>query len=284
MLILPEKKDCSNRALELKHYHYLAISVAISVLAHLILLGFLSETYFQQKEIPHVFNVDLVAPPVAEKNVPQVVTPPRVIKKIRKETPLKYQKSPKSVLLTKPETMLGDGDSNKVSKDVTESTTVEKAEAGSENKTTTVDTSSKTEKKGPYLAGEISLHDRAKIEKRGEGVSSERKVIPFDTTDLRFRGFMGRLKAKIEGVWKYPEEAAREGRSGELDIRFVIKRDGTLGDVKTIGQSGFRDLDNAAEQAIKDSFPFEPLSNEWEGDEYTVDGHFIYVLGGKYVR
>ncbi|MDO8282502.1 MAG: TonB family protein [Thermodesulfovibrionia bacterium] len=265
----------------MKPYRYLAISVAISVLAHLILLALLSETYLTQKGITPVFNVDLVAPPEVERNVLATVIPRRLIKQTRREAPL--VKSPKSVLLTKPETMFGDGDSNKVSENIAESAAVDRSEAGPESKTTVVDTSSEISKDGFYLAGESSLYNREKIVKRGEGVSSERKVISFDTSDLKYRGYMRSLKEKIEGIWQYPEEAKKRGRSGDLNMRFVINRNGTLGEIEIIRPSGFPELDNAAKKAVKDASPFWPLPRDWEGDDYAIDGHFIYDMRGPYV-
>ncbi|MBI4824831.1 MAG: energy transducer TonB [Nitrospirae bacterium] len=267
----------------MKPYRYLAISVAISVLAHLILLALLSETYLTQKGITQVFNVDIVSPPKADRDLPETIIPQSVIQKTRKETPLKLQKPSEYIPTVKPETMFGDGDSKKVSEDVAESAAVDKADSGAESKTTAADASSKTEKKGPYLAGESSLYDRAKIEKRGEGVSSERKVISFDTSDLKFRGYMRSLKEKIEGIWQYPEEAKKRGRAGDLNMRFVIKRDGTLGEMEIVRPSGYVELDNAAMKAVKDASPFWPLPPDWEGDDYTIDGHFIYDMRGPYV-
>lgn len=278
-----EKKECSNRALELKHYHYLAISVAISVFAHLILLVFLSKTYFSEEAISPVFNVDLVAPSEAERYVPEDIIPPRVIKKTVKDAPLKYSEPSKSVPSVDPETMFGYGDSSRVPENIAESAAGDKAEAVSDSRSTAVDNSRQTGEEGFSLLLESSQYDRAKIVKRGEGLSSERNVISIDTSDLKFRGYMRSLKEKIEGIWQYPEKAKKLGISGDLNMRFVIKRDGTLGEIDIIRPSGYVELDKAAMKAVKDASPFWPLPADWEGDDYAIDGHFIYDMRGPYV-
>lgn len=256
----------------MKLYLYLAISL----LAHLILLAFLSETYFRQKEIEPVFNVDIVAPFEPVRNLPETIIPPRVIKKITK-------KSLSPVRDLKPEVMFGEGDLKKVSEDSSASEASDKAETGSKSRATDTDASSEKAKEGPYLARESSQFNREEIKKRGEGLSSEQNVISFDTSDLKFRGYMRFLKEKIEGIWQYPEKAKKLGRSGDLNMRFVIKRDGTLGKIEIIRPSGYPELDSAAMKAVKDAAPFWPLPKDWEGDDYTIDGHFIYDMRGPYV-
>jgi protein TonB len=106
--------------------------------------------------------------------------------------------------------------------------------------------------------------------------------ITFDAEELRRYSYMRRLKARIEAVWEYPREAAREGIYGDLVIKFVIKKDGSLGAVEVVRTSGWQSLDKAALAALRDGDPYWPLPEEWGMDALTVTGHFIYSLSGYY--
>lgn len=256
------------------------LSLVISLLAHLILLGLLSETRFSQQDIKPVFYVDIAPPLEARKDVHEETAPLPLIK----EEPLhEYPRPVPPVPDVMPETMFGKGDSRTVLEEVPEPETIVKVEAGSETKTLNEGSSSEKPEDGFYLAYESSLFNREKIKQRADGSSSERQVISFDTSDLKYRGYMRMLKEQLESIWRYPEEAARLGISGDLMIRFEINKDGTLGDMELIRPSGYRTLDIAAMKAIEDSFPFWPLPDDWEGDEYAIDGHFVYVLGNVQV-
>ena len=67
-------------------------------------------------------------------------------------------------------------------------------------------------------------------------------------------------------------------------IRFVIRKDGTLGAVELLRTSGQRLLDRAAMEALRDGAPYWPLPEDWDTNSLTVTGHFIYTLHGYYVR
>jgi protein TonB len=139
------------------------------------------------------------------------------------------------------------------------------------------------EKEGNYLVPESSLFDKEIIKKyAGKGTSDE-KDVTFDVPEFHHRGYMTMLKAKIEGIWKFPPEAARQGISGDLYIRFSINKDGSLGEVKLMRTSGHSDLDNAALKAVTDAEPFWPLPHDWKGDDLSITGHFIYIYGKYFI-
>ncbi len=95
---------------------------------------------------------------------------------------------------------------------------------------------------------------------------------------------MNKLKDKIESIWHYPRDAASRGIQGDLKIRFTIMKNGKLDDVEVIRTSGYRDLDEAAVQALKDGTPYWPLPDDWGRDSLTITGHFVYTLYGAYIR
>jgi len=127
------------------------------------------------------------------------------------------------------------------------------------------------------------------VEESEEGKKSETgngsdDAITFTTKEFKYYGYKTRLKEKIEGIWKYPREAAEKGIYGDLIIQFTILRDGTLGAVELQRTSGYKMLDDAAVQALRDAAPFWPLPKEWKEKTFTIRGHFIYTLGGYYLR
>ncbi|MCX8031379.1 MAG: TonB C-terminal domain-containing protein [Thermodesulfovibrionales bacterium] len=108
--------------------------------------------------------------------------------------------------------------------------------------------------------------------------------ITFSTKEYQYQGYMQRLKEKIEGIWKYPRDAAEKGIYGDLYIRFTIKKNGKLGSVELIRTSGYKSLDDAAMKALRDAEPYWPLPDEWGKDGLTITGHFIYTYYGSYIR
>lgn len=108
--------------------------------------------------------------------------------------------------------------------------------------------------------------------------------ITLDTTEVALSGYMGRLKHKIEKAWVYPYSATKDGIYGDLRISFVIRRDGTLGEVRVVRTSGQVVLDEAALKALKAAEPFWPLPELFQKEALQINGHFIYTLTDRYVR
>ncbi|MBI4685368.1 MAG: energy transducer TonB [Nitrospirae bacterium] len=133
----------------------------------------------------------------------------------------------------------------------------------------------------------IDLLDKEVVERIAQKEAEENKgnnAVTFDAKEFKFYGYMKHLREKIEGIWKYPSEAAMKGIYGDLYISFTIKKDGTLGAVELLRTSGHKDLDDAAVKALRDAVPYWPLPDEWKKDGLTITGHFLYSLYGVYVR
>lgn len=131
------------------------------------------------------------------------------------------------------------------------------------------------------------LFDREVVERLAKKEKEEVKPdkgITFDTNELKYYSYMQRLKDRIEGIWRYPPEAAEKGIYGDLYIRFTIKKNGRLGNIELLRTSGYRSLDEAAMKALRDAEPFWPLPDEWKKEDLIITGHFIYSLYGVYLR
>ncbi len=124
---------------------------------------------------------------------------------------------------------------------------------------------------------------RKNIEKSEKTVNKDRPVT-LDTKDYRFWAYNQRLKESIEGVWHYPQEAARKGIHGDLIIKFTIEKNGHLGAIELVRGSGYPVLDNAALDALKEASPYWPLPKEWGMEAYTIQGNFVYNLSNSFIR
>jgi len=137
---------------------------------------------------------------------------------------------------------------------------------------------------GLSLKPKSFLFDRETIEKYARKAPLDRtgktKGLTFSAPELKHRGYMRMLKEKIESIWKYPEKAVRKGIYGDLYITFSILKDGTLGEARLIRTSGYKELDEAAMKALREAAPYWPLPEDWEGDELTITGHFVYFIWG----
>jgi protein TonB len=130
------------------------------------------------------------------------------------------------------------------------------------------------------IIGDIAKRDLDKFTKE----LRTDNVITFDTTEYRYAGYLEKLRERIEHIWIYPVNARARGIYGDLKIQFTIKKNGRLGAVELVRTSGYKMLDDAAIKALKDGEPYWPLPDEWGKESYTILGHFIYSLRGRYIR
>ena len=113
------------------------------------------------------------------------------------------------------------------------------------------------------------------------GSSSEGQVaVPLNTPDPRYAAYFAELKRRIEDKWVYPQEAARNGQSGQGDLRFVLRKDGTVRTVEIVSSSGVRVLDYYIEQAIRQAQPFPPIPVSVGEDLIPISINFTYTLQG----
>jgi protein TonB len=226
----------------------------------------------EKESAAQIFDVAIVAPLEEKKTVPPVTVPPEIPVKAPRKMPKEEDELP-------PETMFGGGT------DV-ESGSAESGKGGSTEETFLSDRKEEPSEEAEGLSTKkpgTFLFDNEIIKKYAQKDASEGKDVTFDVSEFHHRGYMRMLKDKIERIWRYPREAAILGISGDLYIRFSIKRDGSVGTIELVRTSGYRSLDEAAMKAIEDGEPFWPLPPDWESDDLTITGHFIYIIGRSYI-
>jgi periplasmic protein TonB len=113
------------------------------------------------------------------------------------------------------------------------------------------------------------------------GTESEGQIaVPLNTPDPRYADYFAELKRRIEDKWVYPEEAARKGQSGRGELRFVLRKDGSVRTVEIVSSSGIRILDSYIQNAIRMAQPFPPIPASVGDDVIPISINFTYVLGG----
>ncbi len=261
--------------------------IAASIASHLLLIGFLYLLPPFTNAAPSVFKVDIVAPPESRKP-PE----PGPVKSAANKTklPLAKQRPKPAGKELPPESLYGMGAGDfkqKTGKPSNNSKQQAKADVPVPRKGNDMSRPSPEEEKGTVQPGEKGtdiaprsyLFDKKTIEKFAREGPPAQKGLTFDDSEFRHRGYMRMLKERIESIWQYPKEAARMGLSGDLYMKFTIKKDGRLGDVELLRTSGFKEMDEAAIKAVKKAEPFWPLPDDWDKDDLEIKGHFIYMFG-----
>lgn len=254
---------------------------------HAILIGFLSLINPPADAGPQVFSVDLVDPPESRQSVtpetlPPVSEPKPLLTRRRRRPPPKKEPAPERL----------DGDaavsSGRDSKDAVTLVPPDESRKTDYLRDDTEPLSPDTEERGisqddSILAPRAHLFDRQTIEEHARKSTPANKGLTFDTSEFRHRGYMRMLKERIEDIWRYPKEAAKQGLTGDLYVKFTITKDGKLGKVELLRTSGHRVLDEAAIKAVRGSGPFWPLPADFEKDALEIKGHFIYIFGNTLV-
>jgi len=108
--------------------------------------------------------------------------------------------------------------------------------------------------------------------------------IPLETTDPKYQAYFNQVREKIKANWIYPYEAGSKGIEGDLQIEFVIAKDGYLQYVERTRSSGVTVLDNAALNAVKLAQPFPPVPDDVAMETLPISGMFVYRIRGKVFR
>ena len=105
-------------------------------------------------------------------------------------------------------------------------------------------------------------------------------AVPLNTPDPRYAEYFAELKRRIEDKWSYPTEASRNGQSGQGELRFVLRKDGSVRTVEIVSSSGVRILDSYIENAIRLAQPFPPIPTSIGEDLIPISINFTYTLRG----
>ncbi len=83
------------------------------------------------------------------------------------------------------------------------------------------------------------------------------EAISLDTRDFRYASYFAHIKRRIQNEWIWPAEAQKYG--GSLLLRFALRENGTLQEVRLLRSAGVRILDDLAMAAVTKAAPFNPF-------------------------
>lgn len=99
----------------------------------------------------------------------------------------------------------------------------------------------------------------------------------YSAEDPEWSEYLGVVMERIKKRFRYPPEEITRGRSGALEIKFGIKRNGELEFVEIRRKSGSDVLDGNAIEAIRQAAPFPPLPQK-NIPGINLDADFRYIL------
>jgi TonB family protein len=141
----------------------------------------------------------------------------------------------------------------------------------------------------PPSGGAVRPSIREQIASLGSGLTADlggpaKRTISLDSREKDFIEYLSRLKQRVQRVWEYPEEAMKEGISGELQIIFTLNSAGSLTYMRLVQSSGFPILDEEAIRAVKASAPFDPFLPQMGDEPLNIRGTFNYDLPRRFRR
>jgi len=103
---------------------------------------------------------------------------------------------------------------------------------------------------------------------------------PLDTTDPRMQAYFADLKKRITAVWSYPAEAIQKQQSGKGVVVFLLRRNGSVGEVKVVHSTGSDILDRYLANAIRLAAPFPSIPCQVTEEAIPISIGFSYSLPG----
>ena len=106
----------------------------------------------------------------------------------------------------------------------------------------------------------------------------EGEILDLSTNDFRYMSYFIGLRKEISMVWVYPMSAARAGKQGKALVLFTIEKNGSVSYIKILESSGYKILDDAVIDTLKEISPFAPLPESFGKSKMNVKGYFNYIL------
>lgn len=97
-----------------------------------------------------------------------------------------------------------------------------------------------------------------------------------NTTDDRYFDYFRGIYRRVQPLWRFPRDLQVLMEQGEVLVRFVIREDGELEDLRVVRSSGYRRFDSNVVAALRRAAPFDPLPDQI-GDSLTVLAPFEFT-------
>ncbi|QPJ64671.1 MAG: energy transducer TonB [Candidatus Nitrohelix vancouverensis] len=89
--------------------------------------------------------------------------------------------------------------------------------------------------------------------------------------------YFSQLQRQVLSHWSYPQSAALDGKTGQVEVRVTIDRDGTILTGSVESSSRYRELKQAARDAVKASEPFPPFPASFKEQSIDIRFRFSYL-------
>lgn len=86
------------------------------------------------------------------------------------------------------------------------------------------------------------------------------------------------VRLRIDREKKYPKEADGSYREGRVTLSFVIKLDGSITNLKIVKPSPYKELNEAALQAVRNSVPFSSPPSSLFKDSFIIELNVTFDL------
>jgi protein TonB len=97
-----------------------------------------------------------------------------------------------------------------------------------------------------------------------------------NSDDILFGSFLRRFETAVDGVWRYPQEAAMKGIEGITPVRISFNRRGEITGVRLLESSGAAVLDDEVFRTLKMIGPVGGFPKGYDKDEFHLIAFFQY--------
>ena len=105
-----------------------------------------------------------------------------------------------------------------------------------------------------------------------------------NSDDIQFGSFLRRFENSVYGVWRYPQEAVRNGVEGVTPVKISFNRRGEVVHVELLESSGAKILDDEVLRTLKSIGPVGNFPRGYDREEFHLIAFFQYGLSRRSVR
>jgi protein TonB len=126
-------------------------------------------------------------------------------------------------------------------------------------------------------AGKMARLEESYRKKYGPEVAEgETKFL--NTDDILFGSFLRRFETAVYGVWRYPQEAARQGIEGVTPVKITFNKKGEIAHIELLESSGSKILDNEVLRALRQLGPIGSFPKQYPKETFNLIAFFHYAI------
>jgi protein TonB len=99
-----------------------------------------------------------------------------------------------------------------------------------------------------------------------------------NTDDILFGSFLRRFETAVYGVWRYPQEAARQGIEGVTPVKITFNKKGEIAHIELLESSGSKILDNEVLRALRQLGPIGSFPKQYPKETFNLIAFFHYAI------